>query len=155
MIVRPKTRKYQAPDFISSTLVTQKTYEKWLHGRAVAHAKRDKKRGNKTASTEPYKLAIHNAVLQSGGRDHYTGEELEWSLLLQYCNLESKAQGRLYKAKFARLPSVDHVGSGLGDADFKICAWRTNDAKNDLPHEEFVALCRSVVLHSDRGSCMS
>ena len=26
----------------------------------------------------------------------------------------------------------DHVGDGLGAADFKICAWRTNDAKHDL-----------------------
>ena len=43
------SRKYQRPDFISST-VTQTNYEKWLHGRTVAHVKRDRKRGNKTTS---------------------------------------------------------------------------------------------------------
>ena len=146
----PRLRKYQAPDFPSIAPIAQKTYEKWLHGRAVAHAKRDKKRGNKTASTEAYKIAIHCAVLHCAGRDHYTGEDLNWSLLSRYSNAESRALGRTYKAKFALLPSVDHVGNGRGEADFKICAWRTNDAKNDLPYEKFVALCRSVVLHSDR-----
>jgi hypothetical protein len=30
-----KPRKYQRPDFLDST-VTQESYEKWLHGRAVA-----------------------------------------------------------------------------------------------------------------------
>ncbi len=30
---------------------------------------------------------------------------------------------------------------------FVICAWRTNDAKNDISHTEFVALCQWVVDH--------
>jgi hypothetical protein len=55
-----KPRKYQMPDFVSP--VRQDVYEKWLHGRAVAHVKRDKKRGNTTASNEAYKIAIHRAV---------------------------------------------------------------------------------------------
>ncbi|HEY1938772.1 MAG TPA: hypothetical protein VGJ33_12620 [Candidatus Angelobacter sp.] len=95
-------------------------------------------------------MAIHCAVVHCGGQDHYTGELLDWSLLGRYSNEESKAQGRHYKAALALLPSVDHVGDGLGEADFKICAWRTNDAKNDVAHEEFVALCRRVVSHFDR-----
>jgi hypothetical protein len=146
--MNPKPRKYQMPDFVS--VVARDIYEKWLHGRAIAHVKRDKKRGNTTASNEAYKIAIHSAVVQSGGRDHYTGEPLDWSLLCKYSNSESEAQGRRYKAGFALLPSVDHVGDGLGEADFKICGWRTNDAKNDLAHDEFVALCRRVVAHFDR-----
>src|SRR6266496_4750038 len=32
-----------------------------------------------------------------------------------------------------------------GPADFKICGWRTNDAKGDLLLEDFVALCSRVV----------
>lgn len=143
-----RPRKYQLPDFLASK-ATQASYEKWLHGRAVAHVKRDKKRGNKSTGNEAYKMAIHRAVIHCGGHDHYTGEALDWSLLSQYSNEESKAQGRRYKAKFALLPSVDHVGDGLGEADFKICAWRTNDAKNDLSHDDFVALCRRVVSHHD------
>ena len=115
------------------------------------HIKRDRKRGNTTATNEAYKMAIHRAVGVCGGYDHYTGEHLDWSLLGKYSNEESKAQGRRYKATLALLPSVDHVGDGLGEADFKICAWRTNDAKNDLTHDEFVALCRRVVSHFDGG----
>jgi len=119
--------------------IAQDAYQKWLPGRAVAHVTRDKGRGNTTATNELYKMAIHRAVQCSGGFDFYTGEQLDWSLLCKYSNEESKAQGRHYKARFALLPSVDHVGDGLGAADFKICAWRTNDAKNDLSHNDFVA----------------
>jgi hypothetical protein len=49
----------------------------------------------------------------------------------------------------ALLPTVDHVGDGLGAADFKICGWRTNDSKTDMTHQEFVAFCRRVVTHFD------
>jgi hypothetical protein len=140
-------RKYPVPAFLSST--TQAAYERWLHWRAIAHVKRDKKRGNTTATNEAYKTAIHKAVLESEGIDYYTGESLDWSLLSKYRNCEAKETGRHYKQKFACLPSVDHVGNGLGPADFKIRAWRTNDAKNDLSQEEFVALCRRVISHFD------
>src|SRR6266436_5120832 len=138
----PKPRKYQLPDFLFATL-TQTSYEKWLCGRADAHVRRDKKRGITTATKEAYRVAIHRAVIDSGGHDHYTGQLLNWSLLSRYDNAESKATGRHYKATLALLPSVDHVDDGRRQPpDFKICAWRTNDAKNDLTHEEFVTLCR-------------
>lgn len=148
-----KLRKYQLPDFLSTTTtttLTQTSYERWLRGRAAAHVKRDKKRGNTAATNEAYKIAIHRAVIHSAGKDYYTGEGLDWSLVCKYSNEESKAKGRRYKATLALLPSVDHVSDGLGEADFKICAWRTNDAKNDLTHDEFVALCRRVVKHFDQ-----
>lgn len=146
----PKPRKYRLPDFLSSMRLTQIGYEKWLHGRAVAHVKRDKERGNTTATNEVYKMAVHHAVIRSGGRDWYTGEFLNWSLIGRYRNKESKAKGRHFKTRFALLPTIDHVGDGLGEVDFKICAWRTNDAKSDLTQEEFVALCRRVVAHFDK-----
>ena len=114
-----KSLKYQLPDFVSATPLTQAGYQRWLHGRAVAHVKRDKKRGNTTATNETYKVAIHDAVIRSGGVDHYTGEPLNWALVGQYSNVESKAKKRNYKATLALLPSVDHVGDRLGDADFK------------------------------------
>ena len=146
-----KQSKYKLPDFFSDIPnLKQDIYEKWLHGRAVAHVKRDKKRGNTTATIATYKNAIHLCSdFHSVGCDYYTGESLKWSLLGRYSNEESKANGRHYKAKFALLPSVDHVGDGLREADFKICAWRTNAAKNDLTHQEFVDLCRRVVKHFD------
>jgi hypothetical protein len=85
-------KKYQLPDFLSATPLAQAGYQRWLHGRAVAHVKRDKKRGNTTATNEIYKIAIHQAVIRSGGRDHYTGEPLNWSLVGHYSNEESKAK---------------------------------------------------------------
>lgn len=144
----PGTRKYRIPAFLESS-VTQPAYESWLRGRAMAHVKRDKKRGNTNATVEAYKSAIHAAVIRSDGRDHYTGEQLDWTLIGRYRNLDSQTHGRRYKAGFALLPSIDHVHDGLGEADFRICAWRTNDAKNDLTHADFVELCRLVVRHCD------
>lgn len=146
-----KDRKHELPSFLASK-VEQSAYESWLRGRATAHVKRDKNRGNQTATVEAYRNAIHHAVICSGGVDHYTGETLDWSLIGKYRNLESQTHGRRYKAGFALLPSIDHVGDGLGEADFKICAWRTNDAKNDLGHSDFVELCRRVVKHFDGQS---
>ena len=137
-------RKYQLPSELTD-IVNQEIYERWLHRKAATHVKRDRTRGNTTATVSEYKTAIHLAVSSCKGIDAYTGEALDWTLLSQYDNEQSKQHGRHYKRQFALLPSVDHVGDGLGPADFKICAWRTNDAKNDLPYNEFVELCRKVV----------
>jgi hypothetical protein len=149
--IETKSRKYQLPGFLVQNL-KQENYQRWLSRKAIAHVKRDKKRGNTTAIREAYMIAIHRAVIFSNGKDYYTGEFLDWSLLSKYSNVESQAGGRHYKATLALLPTVDHVGDGLGEADFKICAWRTNDAKNDMTHHDFVSLCRRVVAHFDQNS---
>ena len=138
------SRKYAIPAFLAA-IVTQAIYLRWLHRKAIAHIRRDRKRGNERETNETYKIAIHRAVCASGGRDAYTGEALDWHLISKYDNDASKKDGRKYKALFGLLPTVDHVGDGTGSADFEICAWRTNDAKNDLTRQEFVALCRKVV----------
>ena len=137
-------RKYARPEFLLPKL-TQSAYVRWLHRKAVAHSKRDRKRGNRTLTNDAYKIAIHRAVCKSRGVDAYTGEYLAWELVSKYDNAESKAGRRVYKAKFVLLPTVDHVGDGLGVPNFRICAWRTNDAKSDMTLEEFVGLCRKVV----------
>ncbi len=126
-------------------LTTQDEYNRWLHRRAAGHVRRDRKRGKKSATTSNYKMAIHQAVCDSAGKDAYTGELLDWKLLNQYNNKKSHKGKSNYKAKFSLLPTPDHVGNGSGPAKFKICAWRTNDAKNDLSLEDFVALCKKVV----------
>lgn len=132
------------PTFLDG-VVTREAYVRWLQRKAAAHVDRDRKRGNGAATVSEYKRAIHNAVCASQGRDAYTGEQLDWSLLSKYDNDESKQGRRGYKARFALLPTVDHVGDGTGPADFKICGWRTNDAKGDLSLEEFIALCAKVL----------
>lgn len=141
-------RKYARPDFLPKVL-DQAHYEKWLRGRALAHFRRDRKRGNLRATNEDYRVAIHEAVIRSGGRNFYTDERLDWSLLGRYNNAESRAKRREYKATFALLPTIDHVGDGLGEADFRLCGWATNDAKSDLSYDEFVKLGRIVVSHFD------
>lgn len=145
MTVMPK--KYAMPPFLVGC-VSQSVYEEWLRRKASAHVKRDRKRGNAAAIREAYRIAIHTAVLASGGNDFYTGESLEWERISTYRNDESKARRREYKRELAMLPTVDHVGDGLGAADFRICAWRTNDCKNDLTADELVAFCRRVIEYS-------
>jgi hypothetical protein len=137
-------KKYHLPNFLKGILA-QDTYDRWLHRKAVAHVRRDRRRGNDTATISEYKMAIHKAVENSRGKDAYTNEELDWLLLSRYDNAESRKSGRAYKKKFALLPSVDHVRVGKGAADFKICAWRTNDSKNDLSYEEFLKFCEKVI----------
>lgn len=137
-------RKYQLTDELAG-FMEQDVYERWLHRKAAAHIKRDRARGNTTETNELYKIEIHKAVCESRGVDAYTNEQLDWSLLSKYNNKDSKKYGRAYKKKFALLPSVDHVGDGTGKAAFKICAWRTNDAKNDLSYSELVELCKKVL----------
>lgn len=77
----------------------------------------------------------------------YTDRYTPIPLISEYDNDASKGLGRTYKKRFANLPTVDHVGDGQGSPDFKICAWKVNDAKSDLTLEEFLALCRNVLQH--------
>jgi len=120
-------------------------YKNWLERKAAAHVKRDKKRYIKNVTYSAYKQAIHDAVIESNGKDAYTGEILNWSLISKYNNDESKKQGRKYKHKFAALPTVDHVDECLNGPNFVISSWRTNDAKHDLALDEFLTLCRTVL----------
>ena len=139
-------KKYQLPPFLKDQ-VTQEVYERWLRRKAQAHVNRDRDRGNALAIGEKYRNAIHSAVELSEGRDFYTGEHLDWSLISKYNNEESKKIGREYKRKFALLPTVDHLGDGMGYPDFQICSWRTNDAKNDLDLSTFLTLCQAILEH--------
>jgi hypothetical protein len=138
--------KYARPTFLVGRC-TAGVYRRWLARRAAAHRKRDRVRGNLSATISAYKEAIHAAVLRGGERDAYTGERLRWDLISTYDNQASEREGRDYKKSFALLPSVDHVGDGLGAPKFRMCAWRTNDAKGDLSYFKFIGLCRKVLAH--------
>ena len=142
-----RPRKFALPQFLQDRL-DQVTYERWLHRKAQAHVKRDRKRGMFGVTGATYRSAIHHAVVVSEGRDSYTGEELYWELVSQYRNEDSELGRHAYKLDFALLPTVDHVQASSQEASFRICSWRTNDTKNDLSVEEFVAICRRVVEHA-------
>src|ERR1051325_9289537 len=102
-------RKHSLPPFLEGK-VEPDAYERWLSRKAMAHLKRDRKRGH-NATRAQYKEAIHAAVLLSKGKDAYTGEKLDWSLISKYNNEDSKAGRHKYKAGFALLPTVDHVSA--------------------------------------------
>lgn len=70
---------------------------------------------------------------------------LDWNLISKFNNDEAKLRGRAYKHEFAMLPTVDHVVARRAEAEFLICAWKTNDAKSDLEYEDFVDLCKKVL----------
>jgi len=142
------SNKYRLPAFLEG-IVLQDAYLKWLITKSD-HIRRDRKRGNTTATREEYKIEIHRAVIESNGHDDYTGEKLDWSLLGKYNNDESKTKRRAYKLSLALLPTLDHVGDGVGKPEFKICSFRTNDAKHDLTYADFVMLCRLVIQHSEK-----
>ena len=81
------------------------------------------------------------------GKDAYTGEKLDWTLIGSYANDASKEQKRKYKHTSRYSSTIDHVSDGLGLADFRICSWRTSDAKHDLTEVQFLDLCRAVLDH--------
>lgn len=147
---RRNVRKRQLPPFLIG-VVSEEIYLRWLLRKARAHVVRDRARGM-VARGAQYQDVIHAAVLASEGLDHYTGERLDWHLISTYANTESQEGGHHYKAGFALLPTVDHVEVSVSATAFKICAWRTNDAKNDLSVEDFLALCARVLEHA--GYCV-
>jgi len=139
-----QARKYQIPDALRKA-VSQKEYDRWLFRKAAAHVRRDRKRGNRKCTQSRYKWAIHVAVVECKGLDAYTGKPLRWDLIRTYNNEKSKRGGRKYKSGFADLPTVDHVGDGKREPEFKICSWKVNDAKGDLALGEFLELCQTVL----------
>jgi hypothetical protein len=136
-------RKLALPTFLAGH-VDQAAYERWVTRKADAHVKRDRKRGHSLATKARYREAIHLAVLESDGRDVYTGEQLDWRLIGRYNNEHSKLGRHKYKAEFALLPTVDHIEAASTEATFCICSWPTNDAKNDLTRSAFLKLCLLV-----------
>lgn len=138
--------KYPFPAFLGSQCSAE-AYNRWLGRKASAHVRRDRARGY-TPSREAYKRAIHAAVVNSRGRDAYTGMPLSWNLISTFDNDKAKLGRRVYKKTFGNLPTVDHLGDGSGKPDFVICSWRTNDCKNDLSQTEFVEFCRSVLKYT-------
>lgn len=141
-------RLYELPPFLNG-VIERDAYVRWLRRKTTAHLKRDRNRGNTVADGAAYRMAIHEAVLRSNGVDEYTGRSLRWDLISQYDNDKSAANRRAYKREFYDLPTIDHVGDGLGAPDFVICSWQVNDAKHDQSYDEFIAMCQAVLDHHE------
>lgn len=138
---------YPLPPFLEGR-ISEAAYRRWLRHKCAAHVKRDRKRSAHEITGLDYRTKMHAAVCTSAGRDFYTGEELRWDLIGTYSNDESKAGRSNYKSGMALLPTIDHVLMEDGTYDFVVCAWRTNDAKNDMSHADFLDLCRKVIEHA-------
>lgn len=143
------TEIYSLPGFLVGE-VSVLEYKHWLKQKARSLRKRDEARfPDFKVSNEDYKRKIHEAVVKSGGKDQYTGEALNWKLLSKWDNDKSLEHKGIYKKEFALLPSVDHDLNEDGSISFHICAWRTNDCKNDLSYSELIEFCRKVISHQD------
>lgn len=136
--------KYALPESLKGK-TTPEAYKRWLYRKAQAHVGRDREYGNADAIGDLYRAAIHAAVIEGGDLDAYTGEPLDWSLISKWDNEKAKEGKRDYRRKFAMMPTIDHVGDRRGKPVFKICSYRTNDAKSDMNLSEFKALCRKVL----------
>ena len=123
-------------------------YSDLIRKKAEAVNRRDKKRGGKYSVKEAIE-AIHQAFHRCNGFDPYDGSKLNPKLLGDYKNEDAKAEGAAHKRRFAMLPTVDHV-TAEPVPDFEIVSWQTNDAKGDMPPEEFIAYCRRVVQVADQ-----
>ena len=138
--------RYPVPECIRKKC-SQKTYSRWLHAKASAHVRRDRKRLKNDCTVAQYKAAIHAAVAAGGELDYYTGEELDWSLVSTFNN-DAAIEGRVkYKKSFALLPTLDHTENESGETKFVICSWRANDMKSDMTEDEFYEMCARVLRH--------
>jgi len=133
-----------APDWMPHA--SKQTYPGWVQRKAVTLSKRDQKRGG-SGNVQQYRLAIHQAVVASQGRDHWTGERLDWDLIGTYDTREAGGDQGEHKRQYAMLPTIDHH-SNQPESDFVICAWRTNDAKHDMSPHELLEFCKAVLNHS-------
>jgi len=136
------------PDCLQS-LCEADIYLRWLHRKAQAHVRRDRKRyGHGSCSVAGYKRKIHKAVCAGGNLDYYTGLPLDWTLISKFNNDEAKSGKRDYLLCFGSLPTVDHTRDARGRLHFVICSWRVNDAKSHLCERDFITLCEQVLRHA-------
>ena len=129
--------KQALPTFLEG-VISYDDYNRWLEGKAKSHVVRDRKRGFRDTSVSGYISDIHDAVLESDGRDSYTGEELDWSLLAVIYDPKDRR-------RFAMRPTVDHIDPSTGRADFAICGQRTNMCKSYLTVDELVQFCMTFL----------
>ena len=136
---------WSAPAWVG---LSDEDYSDLIRKKAVAVTRRDKRRGGEYTVKQAIE-AINQAFHRCNGFDPYDGSKLNPKQLGEYKNEDAKAEGAANKRRFAMLPTVDHV-KAEPEPDFEIVSWQTNDAKGDMPPEEFIAYCRRVVQIADQ-----
>jgi hypothetical protein len=140
---------YYPPPYMKDQ-ITDSWYRRWIarKGKYIIAQDRERKRPCvKGATAQRYKQLIHTEVLERGHYDPFTGESLRWDLVCQWDDTKAKTQDKAFFETFALLPSVDHIDPYAQEIAFEICSWRINRCKNNLTAQEFVALCRKIVVY--------
>jgi hypothetical protein len=136
--------KYQLPICLEELRVDETAFVRWLHRKAMAHVRRDRRRGFRDSFVSRYKEHIIRAVAEANGCDFYTGQQLDWRLISKWNNDDASAKGGEYKRAFWNLPTVDHEDPRNPLSPIRLCSWRVNDAKNDQTIEELLKLADDI-----------
>lgn len=140
--IKPELTRYVPPDFLAGRC-DKAVYYKWLKVKANTLLKRDRKRGKPYAlavNQSVYMNKIHEAVIQCGAYDPYTGDYLAWEQIGTWDTSAPHPDG--YKRAFALMPTVDHIDPNA--LEFEICSWMSNDCKSDLLPDELIEFCTKV-----------
>jgi hypothetical protein len=152
--------KYPLPPVLTGICSAPK-YHKWLRCKADQLQKRDKKLnrpyGQKYSQAD-YKMKIHEAVMNNGGLDPYTGDALRWDLIGKWDDnkeiptkiqrsIPGSARYRAMKKEFFLLPVIDHVDPDVSDLVFEVVSWIVNEGKSQMTPEEYLSLCAKVATY--------
>jgi hypothetical protein len=132
---------YTLPPFLQG-VVSLKDYREWLDLRGRDQHQRDlklKRSYAKTNSVMMYKQKIHQAVLDGGQFDPYTGEKINWGLISKEKTLK---MANFIDNGYAMHPAVDHTDPE--EFGFEICTWISNESKSCMTSDQFVDFCRKV-----------
>jgi hypothetical protein len=152
-ITMPVHYKYPLPSLLEG-IATVSQYDKWLNNKADTLRRHDLKMKRPFArecSKAVYKQKIHEAIMNSDGKDPFTGDVLRWDLVEEW---KSKGKGKTAGNKISRSgafdkefflkPVVDHCNPYGDTPEFEICSWIVNESKSIMTPEEYVALCGKV-----------
>ena len=129
---------WSAPAWVGQS---DKDYSDLIRKKAEAVTRRDKRRGGKYSIKEAIE-AIHQAFHRCNGFDPTTAPS--WIQTCWAPTAMSEAKRVLPTSGDGDAATIDHV-TAEPVPDFEIVSWQTNDAKGDMPPEEFIAYCRRVV----------
>jgi hypothetical protein len=141
------TVKFFLPSALEG-VITESAYRWWLRKKSLSVCNRDKKDKRPcalSATRAVYAEKIHEAVCRNPRNDPFTGEELRWDLIRKY-DPKQVSKDRDYFRKFSLLPSIDHTNPDATDLKLEVCSLFVNECKNNLNADEFVGMCKKVVV---------
>jgi len=138
--------------------VDHNTFSRWVKGQArrlQGRQRRGAVQAEAAASDTPdrvtplpvWREVIQDAVVRSGGLDHWTGEGLRWNLLREFDPRQADGhEARDYRRRFALMPVLDQQ-AGIHDPALEVCSLRTLGLRGDLTRDEWIAHCWQLLVH--------